>query len=202
MPKDDIEQLPAYWFVRESQESSAKGQYEEAKKWIEDGLRLYPENYWLEYTRASILTDLKLYQEARRIYAILLGRYHRSDEVRFTIFNNVAYVNILSGEARLLAQADDCSRRAFAKHPSSLHFRSTRGSVLIELGQYEEGLKLLHQALRRHTERPARASDACFIAIAEARRGKLEESRSFFALARRLDPKCPLLEQENNLPPA
>jgi hypothetical protein len=193
----EVEQLPAHWFFLEAQESQRQGNHETAKKWIEDGLRLYPNNYYLELLQAYNLMELKRYGEARKAYVHLLGRYSKSEELRFILFNNIAYVDMLSGDARLLEEAEVCSRLALEKCPWNFYFKGTRGSVLVEMGQYEDGLKLLHQALKQNKERHGRALNACHIAIAEARCGNLAESRSFFKMARRLDPKCTLLEREH-----
>jgi tetratricopeptide (TPR) repeat protein len=196
-PKAAITQVPAHWFRLEAEESQRQGDNLAAGKWIEDGLRLYPDSYALEWLQALTFMKSRQYEKARRAYAILLGKYGKSEQVRFSIFNNVAYVNILSGDARLLEQADECSRHAFEKYPGNYYFKGTRGSVLVEMGRYEEGLQLLCQALKQHVERPGQALDACYIAIGEARRGRFHESRSFFTLARRLDAKCFLLERES-----
>ncbi|MEO7300005.1 MAG: hypothetical protein ABI042_15670 [Verrucomicrobiota bacterium] len=194
--KSSVNQAPAHWYVCEGQESQKEGRPKEASKWIEEGLKLFPNNYYLEWLHASNLTELKNYREARKTYVRLLGRYSKSEELRFTLFNNIAYTDILSGDAKLLDEAEVCSRVAFEKCPWNCYFVGTRGIVLIELQQYDEGLKMLYRAIKQHTERPARALNACYIAIAQARRGKLGESRNFFAMAKKLDPNCSLLERE------
>lgn len=105
----------------------------------------------------------------------------------------------MMGKPELLHKADTCSRLALEKMPWIVYNKGTRGSVLVELGKYEEGLRLLHDAMRNHTEKRGQALDACHIGIAEARRGNLAESRNYFAIARRLDPKCKLLDRELTL---
>jgi len=188
--------MPAHWYFKESQESHGEGRYEEARKWIDDGLKLFPRNYYLEWAHPYNLMDLKNYSEARRAYVRLLGKYSKIEELRFTIFNNIAYGNLLSRDPQLLDEAEVCSRLAREKFPSNSYFNGTRGCVLVELGQYEDGLKLLYEALKSQTEKAGQALNACYIGIAEARLGKLTESHKFFAMARRLDPKCFLLERE------
>ncbi len=78
----------------------------------------------------------------------------------------------------------------------SVYFRGTRGRVLVELGRIQEGLPLLHQALKANLEKDGRALNACYLGIAAARRGDLAVSKSYFALARKLDRDCILLERE------
>jgi hypothetical protein len=62
--------------------------------------------------------------------------------------------------------------------------------------QFEEGLKLLHDAMQNHPEKSSKALNACYIGIAEARRGNSVESHNYFSTARKLDPYCVLLERE------
>ncbi len=95
----------------------------------------------------------------------------------------------------MLIKADTCSRLALKQIPWLVNCKGTRGSVLIELGRYDEGLKLLHDALRDDSHKPGQALNACYIAIAEARRGNLKESHNYFTLARKLDSDCVLLER-------
>jgi len=196
-PKKENEQMPAFWYQMESEECQRNGRHEEASRWIEAGLKLFPDNYWLEYSRASNLIDLKQYIEARRALARLLGRYGRHENMRVGLFNNIAWAGVLSQNPALLDEANICSKLAWEQAPWDAYRRGTRGSVLVEIGEIEEGLKLLHLALKQHTERRSRALVACYVAIGENRSGRSEVGRSYFALARRLDPHCTLLEREN-----
>jgi tetratricopeptide (TPR) repeat protein len=197
--KAESEQAPAHWYFLASEESHRRGRHEEAAKWLEEGLRLFPGDYELEWTQGHILMCRGEYAAARKAWVLLLGRYGgyaRFEVVRYPFFNSIAYVDALSGVSELLAEAEVCSRLALERYPWNVYCLCTRGSVLVEMGQYTEGLQLLHRALKRHTERPGRALNACYIGIAERRRGNLDESRSYFAMARRLDPNCWLLARE------
>ncbi len=195
-PRAEVKQLPANCYLLEAQESQRRGCWEEASKWIEEGLRLFPNNYWLEWMQASNFVHLKQYADARQAYVLLLGRYSETEEIRYTLLNNIAYVDTLIGNPELLVEADAYSRMVVEKMPWNFYFKGTRGSVLVELGQIDEGLKLLRQALKQHTEPQGQALNACYIGIGEARRGNLTESHEFFSMARRLDSKCFLLARE------
>ena len=50
--------------------------------------------------------------------------------------------------------------------------------------------------MKNNPENYGQALNACYIGIAEARRGNPTESRNYFAIARRLDPDCILLDRE------
>ena len=112
------------------------------------------------------------------------------------LLNNIAYVDALLGRPELLPEADDFSRRALEKAPWVVYFKGTRGIVLVELGQYDEGVALLEDALRKHPDKWGKAINASYLGVAAERRGHASESHSFFAMARKLDPHCPLLARE------
>ena len=111
------------------------------------------------------------------------------------MLNNLAYVDALLGRAELLPEADDFSRRALELNPGSIELRGTRGVVLVELGKFDEGVAMLQYGLRYHPEKSGRAIDACYLGIAAARRGYASECLSYLAIARKLDPHCPLLDR-------
>ena len=96
----------------------------------------------------------------------------------------------------MLPEADDFSRQALEKAPWVVYFKGTRGIVLVELGRYDEGIALLEEAMRKHPDNWGKAINACYLGIAAGRRGFPSESRHYFALARKLDPYCPLLDRE------
>src|SRR5439155_26562770 len=65
----------------------------------------------------------------------------------------------------------------------------TRGCVLVLLGQVEEGKALLEEAMRDLDEADPKAFCACFLAVAAARQGRLEEARAYVEAAEKLDPR-------------
>jgi hypothetical protein len=66
---------------------------------------------------------------------------------------------------------------------------------LVQLGRFNDGIPFLKEALRDHPEKWGKAINACCLGIAAQKQGSLDESRSYFALARKLDPRCPLLDR-------
>jgi tetratricopeptide (TPR) repeat protein len=192
----EIEGHVAHYFYKECESSHAEGRFPDALRWAQDGLKRHPRSYELAMMEAAILIELSRLAESRRAYIRLLGRYYMFPEVRSLIFNNVADGDLLTSDPELLAEADACSRLAMELTPSAYYVKGTRGGALVEMGEYEEGLPLLHEALSQTPDKRDKALDACYIGIAEEQRGRRAESRSYFALARRLDPKCLLLARE------
>ncbi|HKS38207.1 MAG TPA: tetratricopeptide repeat protein, partial [Verrucomicrobiae bacterium] len=77
--------------------------------------------------------------------------------------------------------------------------RGTRGTALAALGRFDEALPLLHEAMRGAEYLNHKASNACTISMAEARRGNLDVARSFLEEARKLEPKCHLLPRAESV---
>jgi len=191
----EMEQTIAARYIYEAHECRRRKEMANAVKWIEDGLRCFPECFSLKFSAAEFLFHEKKYLAAARAFAVLLAKKKANNEIASYLLNYIAYSYLMAGRPELLCKADVCSRLALEKMPWSVYNKGTRGSVLVELSQYEEGLKLLREAVRDQPEREGRALDACHIAIAEVRRGNHDESRKYANLARRLDPDCVLLER-------
>ncbi len=192
----EIERAPANWYYLETLESQWQGRHEDAGRWLDEGLRRHSDDPRLQWLRAGHLMELGRHAEARKAHVRILGRHGKCEELRFSIFNAIAYGNALAGDSRLFEEAEVCSRLALEHDPRNVHHKGTRGCVLMVLGEFDSGRKLLLEAVKEHPERRGQALGACHIAIAEARRGNRRESDNFFSIARRLDPKCALLERQ------
>jgi hypothetical protein len=92
-------------------------------------------------------------------------------------------------------EADSASHEAFtiavgAEIASLPSFQGTRGCVLVELGRLDQGLALLHKAIDIVKNPFEIAFSACFIALGEARQGRVEESKRYVEKARQVYPDC------------
>lgn len=195
-PETQFRELPTFYHIYESEYLQSQKQFDKAKECIEAGLESFRGCYYLELAEANNLLASKRYSDARRAYVLLLGRYGKHADIRSLLFNSIAWTNLMSGDLSLLPEADACSRLALEQMREMSYFKGTRGSILVELGQFEEGLRLLYEAVKSHPERSGQAQDVCCIGIAERKRGNLQKSRAYFKIARSLDPKCDLLNRE------
>jgi len=112
----------------------------------------------------------------------------------FLLLENIAYTNILINRVDLLQEAAIYSAEAYQNAPWEPAIIGTRGAVLVELGQLDEGIMLLKVAMAKHSSAQGKAANACHAAIGESRRGNVSESQHYFHIARSLDPQCYLLE--------
>ncbi len=189
----------AAWFLIEALELQRKGQPVEAIAWIEKGLQLYPENINLQNCNGIFLIEAREYEKARECFLKLLSQTNNPLTTQAFFQNNIAYVDALSGRADLLAEADDFSQKTLAIlgwHPA---IKGTRGTVLLELGDFDQAIPLLLAAMNEQVEISNKAQNACFISIAEAKRGDLTAGKKYLDEARRLMPTCFLLERAENV---
>lgn len=191
-----VGEMPTYFYFYEASECVYRQRYGDAQKWVEKGLERFPGNFNLEYLRASIFSNKSLHLEACRSYSILLGKWTKDPELRALFLNNLAWSFLLSGVPDLLRKAEHCSALAIQLKPAQVYYEGTRGSVLVELGKYEEGVKLLQAALKKHTDRSAQAFNLCFWGLAEIRQGNSRGAADYFRLARKFNPDCEMLKRE------
>ena len=202
LSQTQIEERLPWLYLYEGGESWKAGQYQAAQVWFEKGLDRNPDLPALLNAAAANLIDLKRFAESREMFSRISRLEGLDATFRCILFNNIAFVNLLIGSADLLVEADNLSREAFEALPWLTYVQGTRGCILVELGRIEEGLALIQDAVDRSEEPRDKAFGACYIAIAEKRRGNLVLSRTYFEAARALDPDCLLLERAADPPAA
>jgi len=192
---DMVNNAMAARYVLEAMNHHEKQQNIEALTWVEQGLASFPDNFLLLNWRGILLLEQKHYQAAGDCFKTLLARSDNSPAVRALMLNNVAYVDALLGGVERLAEADRYSQEAMSLIGWMPAVKGTRGTALLESGKIEDALVLLHESMK-HADNPSgKAQNACFISMAEARRGNLAESRKYLDEAKKLTPDCFLLER-------
>ncbi len=196
MKPEEIQQTHVSRFVLEAGLREDEYQdFEGAAEWCEKGLALYPDDLQLLNLSATIWVERRNYTIARQIFVQLLRRESTPPEWYFSLLNNIAYTDVLIGDPTLLSEADSFSEETYRSHPCVNFVIGTRGIVLVEMGEYEEGIKLLKVAIEKHENLRSKALNACYLAIACARMGKYDQSDKYLKLARQFDLHCSLLER-------
>jgi tetratricopeptide (TPR) repeat protein len=194
--KEDIEELLAMRFALEA--VMRREEYKDsagAFDWCKKGLALFPQNVHLLNVSGVLCLDEGDYRRAREIFCELLPREAKPDGTRFSILNNIAYVDALLGTPDLLPEADAYSKEAYAGAPWVPFITGTRGTVLVAMGQLEPGIKLLKESFERAWTLRSKAENACHLAMAHARLGKHQEARKYLNLAQQLDAQCRLIKR-------
>jgi Flp pilus assembly protein TadD len=172
--------------------------FQGAIDWCNQGLALYPRDFHLLNLSGSLCLHGHNYKRAREIFLQLLPSEAKPGSKRYVILNNIAYADALTGDPELLPEADAYSKEAYSGAPWTAYIIGTRGTVLVELGQFQEGIKLLHESIEKHKEARSKALNACHLAIAYARMGDDEQADKYLKLARQFDVQCVLLERTEN----
>jgi tetratricopeptide (TPR) repeat protein len=199
-PKDSKLFLAMRYVIESSLRRDEFKDLKGAQDWCNRGLALFPGNFHLLCTQGLLCLDQKNYEGARQIYLPLLARETRPGPKRDLILNNLAYADALTGDAKFLPEADACSKEAYERAPWLPHIAGTRGTVLVDLGQFAAGIKLLEKSLLKEKSPASKAAHACHLAIAYARFGDRKQADNYLKLARQLDPHCALLEHAEREP--
>jgi Tfp pilus assembly protein PilF len=200
--KKSLDRLQALRFAFEAMASRERGDFAAARSWCDQGLALVPEDDRLLNLSGTTCLDEQKYEQARDLFLKLLAK-EKHPQKRAIYLNNLAYADALSENPAWLAEADAYSRDALTMLPWLSSVVGTRGTVLVALGKYDEGLPLLRKSMEEAHLPRSKAENACHIAIALARTGKFDEAQKYLQLARQLDSKCPMLARaERALPPA
>lgn len=194
LPRKKIETFLAAYYLYGVSDLHGKKDHAAAQRCCEEGLKRFPENQQLLSFKGVNFLALRKFPEARECFAKLLERPAQDPMSRLVLLNNLAYANHLIGGVELLKEADQHSKYAMEQCPWVPLFKGTRGCVLIELNQIEEGISLLLDAMENHEDLESKAMEACHLAIGEKKRGHYEESRRYVEMARQFDPECTLLE--------
>ena len=99
----------------------------------------------------------------------LLRQGAGTDEYNCLLYNNLAWINLLYYTDESIRKADEFSKMAFDMNSKVKAIISTRGCVLIALGRFNEGIKLLLQVsdLRKDIDpKTNNSTDFTFLAYA------------------------------------
>jgi tetratricopeptide (TPR) repeat protein len=139
--------------------------------------------------------DAARYEQARECFLKLLDHESITPEIEALVWNNVAWADLMIGTPERMVEADRLSLQAFERVPWLAPVRGTRGSVLVELGHLDMGLEMLTKALKDNENAASKASNACYIALACSRKGRPLEAEEHLRQARKMDPKCLLIDR-------
>jgi Tfp pilus assembly protein PilF len=182
------------YFAGEALQAYAANDFDTAKKWIHQAFTFDSTSGIARNVLGIIQMANGESQASRETFLQILGTEEAQEPgLHYILLNNIAYLDCLLGNPALLPEADDYSTQAYKHLPWVPAILGTRGTVLVELGQFEEGIALLKRAMSLHVDKQGKAANACHIAIGEWRRGNPSTARKYLATARTLDSKSFLI---------
>ena len=196
LKKEHLDDLRSSYYAAHASAARQRCDTKGAAEWIDRGLKEYPADRALLLHHGTNLIEAQRFPEARAVFQKLLQECDADDlGFRALLMNDIACANALMGgpDASRLEQADEYSDYALKVLPWMSGVKGTRGMVLVECGALQDGIRLLEAALHNAEEPWGRAQSACFLVIAEARRGDAEAAAAYLKLARQLHPDCFLI---------
>lgn len=186
----------ATWFLLEAAfRRDIYRDIEGADQWCKKGLASYPNDVQLLNMSGILSLDRGDYAHAREQFMQLLQRESKLPGWRYIVLNNIAYSDALIGDPSLLPEADAYSEEVHRNIPWTAFAIGTRGTVLVEMGKYKDGIRLLTESIEKHEEPAGKALNACQLSITYARLGDYEQADKYLKLARQMDSRCSLLER-------
>ena len=177
-------------------QSYAANDFENAQNWVEKALALDNKSEIARNVLGIVQMARGDHQTSRETFQQLLETEAAKEPgLRYTLLNNIAYLDALLHDPTLLSEADQFSEEALKHLPWVPAVVGTRGTVLVELGKLEEGIPLLKKSMSLHTDKQGKAINACHVALAELRCGNLDEARKYLVSAKTLDPDCFLIPE-------
>ncbi len=183
----------ALYFAWESLDRVQQKEYPSAIDWARQGLCEYPGDNSLRSTLGLAQLGAEDFAAARQTFVECLDACGEDLQQRALCLNNLAWCDLFLDPPLWLDEAESYSAEALGIAPWFAPLRGTRGMVLVETGELDEGIALLLKALAGNRDRPSKAINSCCLAIAFARKRDPDESRRYLAKARKLDAKCPLI---------
>jgi tetratricopeptide (TPR) repeat protein len=163
------------------------GRNVEAQAHFEQAHRLLPTNGAIFLLLVHSASKTAGPQAAVRYYRERGGEFAGENEAANAwAYANVAWNAVLTQDPAMLPLADDLSRRAIASLPAAPEVQGTRGAVLVEMGELEQGLALLTEGMRGVAVMDDKARFAHFLAHGVRARGNSDLATELEKLGRHL----------------
>jgi hypothetical protein len=181
------------YFAWEALDRIQQKEYPDAIDWARRGLGEYPGDNSIRSVLGLAQLGAEDFPAARETLVECLAACGEDLQQRALCLNNVAWCDLFLDAPLWLDEAESYSAEAFRIAPWFAPIRGTRGMVLVECGELDEGIDLLKKALAGNRDAFSKATNACCLAIAFAKKRDPDESRRHLVNARKLDAKCSLI---------
>ena len=119
-----------------------------------------------------------------------LEKPNLSEADRCQLLDAFATAVVMYGASEHLEEANRHAEELERLKPSEWTVKGTRGSLLVDSGQIDQGMAMLKEVMEKDPSAFDRAICACFLALGELKRNNLEAARKWQGEARKLDPDC------------
>lgn len=146
LSENETQEILSTGYNMEAFELYEKGEYVLAAEAFKKCTELYPEQTGSKIGLSASLLELLKLEEAIGVLQNLVENCHE-EKYKSVIYNNLAWVLLLKDNKKSIQDADKYSKMAFDLNSKLPYIRNTRGSVLIEIGHIEEGIKILEKTI-------------------------------------------------------
>jgi len=143
------------------------------------------------FVKAATEINYRHFDEAIALYNRLLRAPNASGAERVYFLDILSSIVIVHGQKQYVTQADVWSQEAMKLAGHSKTVQGTRGAILIELGRYEEGTRMLLQLTEPDNHPLDIAISSCYLAKAEHRLGNNEQAWIWLNLAEKTGKQIP-----------
>jgi len=206
------------YFALEAQACDEHREDDEARRWLERWLEVYPDDPLARACVEVARLQLREFVRSRQTVRELLAPPNLNPSLRTYLLDWLASTDLLllldgtrvlqdapaSGDGEPLPPTDlleEASRAVEEAVPLTrqvpqvlVSVLGTRGAILIEQGKMEEGTALLREMLDEAENRHVKAFCHCYLGLASLRKEDAEGCRQHLEAARSLSPQCVFLE--------
>jgi tetratricopeptide (TPR) repeat protein len=144
MEPREVQEILSMGKIMEALELYEAKQYRETEKAFRECVHIYPATLIPKINlSAALIKQLKL-DEATTLLE-LQKDCHEDDPYVSLLYNNLAWAYLLKKDEDSLRLADHYSARAIELSPKQPNILCTRGCVLIEHGEFKDGIKLIRK---------------------------------------------------------
>jgi len=179
--KSIIQEILVSGVISDAHEYYTRKEYEKAAEAYIKCIEQYPNEVIPKINLSATLIKSLKFEEAKKIL-VALNEENHNKQYDFLIYNNLAWVLLLHNDQASLVEADKFSKMAFDLNPDVPTVRGTRGCVLIEKGQIEEGINLLKRNVRLSKPIDEEMNGPLgffFMAYAYYMKGRKDEARKY-----------------------
>jgi tetratricopeptide (TPR) repeat protein len=196
--KDFQEHLAALYSL-EISEAISEGSMESAGEILQRGLERYPNSLVINFAMGSLKLENRDFIGARSVYEELLSSDDLESQLRDMIKNNIAWTDLYLEEEERHQNAYELVSDVYKRNSQTGWANGTLGAAMVQTGKIRDGMGYLSKAFTINDVDISLAHNACWLSVAHARLGELEEAHRYLEEGRKLHPSSysiPLAESE------
>jgi hypothetical protein len=148
-----------------------------------------PQNIELQIYLATLCSESGDTYAAEALLRHALDKSGAEPAVRAQVLDSLACLPLYYDRPDLLREAEAWVGEALTASPHAITLNGTRGSILVELGRFDEAIQVLERVAAVSEERTDRGISAAYLAKAYSAKGDRAGSAEWLAQANRLLPE-------------